>query len=74
MNELWLIGDVFTHPNYRSRGYGKIATSAITKDAIVSGAKALLHVEEGNEPAIRVYKALGYRVIRKRPCIFYTPK
>ncbi len=68
--EIWIIGDVFTHPEHRGRGYAKIVTSAITRDAVVSGARALLHVRESNVPAIKVYKALGYEVLRKRPWIF----
>mgnify|MGYP000049957536 CR=1 FL=1 len=72
--EVWIIGDVFTHPEYRSRGYAKVVTSAVTRDAIVSGAKVLLHVKEGNIPAIKVYKALGYKVIGRRPWIFYKPE
>jgi len=73
MQEVWPIGNVFTHPEYRGRGYAKIVTSAITKDAIQSGAKALLHVAEDNTPAIRVYKALGYKTIARKPWIFYNP-
>jgi len=69
-NEVWIIGDVYTHPDYRGKGYGKIVTSAITRDAVNSGAKALLHVEEDNEPAIKVYKKLGYEVIGKKKWIF----
>jgi len=64
--DVWIIGDVFTHPDFRGRGYAKIVTSAITRDAVASGAKALLHVREDNVPAIKVYKRLGYEVIRKR--------
>jgi len=71
--EVWIIGDVYTHPSYRGRGYAKIATSAITRDAVVSGAKAYLHVEENNAPAIRVYEKLGYKVLRKRPWVFTSP-
>ncbi|OYT48843.1 MAG: hypothetical protein B6U85_01255 [Desulfurococcales archaeon ex4484_42] len=64
--DIWIIGDVFTHPDFRGKGYAKIVTSAITRDAVASGAKALLHVREDNIPAIRVYKRLGYEVIRRR--------
>ncbi len=71
--EVWLIGDVYTHPAYRGRGFAKAVVSAITRDAIASGAKALLHVEEGNKPAISVYRSLGYRLVRVRPWIFYEP-
>ena len=71
--EVWVIGDVYTHPAYRGRGYAKAATSAITSDAISAGAIAMLHVAEGNEPALRVYRALGYRVTGRKPWVFYSP-
>lgn len=73
MADVWVVGDVFTHPDYRGRGYAKAATSAITRDAVSSGAVAMLHVASGNEPAIRVYKALGYRVVHSTPWIMYVP-
>lgn len=72
MPRVWIIGDVFTHPNYRGRGYAKIVTSAITRDAIISGAKALLHVERNNMPAIKVYKILGYKVVNTKPWIIVS--
>lgn len=71
--EVWIIGDVYTHPAHRGRGYAKAATTAVTRDAIASGATAMLHVAEDNEPAIRAYRALGYRTAARRPWIFYTP-
>ncbi len=64
--EVWVVGDVYVRPEYRSRGYGKVATSAITRDALASGAIALLHVDTENRPAIRLYQRLGYRILRKR--------
>lgn len=61
--EIWIIGDVYTRVNYRNKGYGKIVTSAVTKDALNSGAIALLHVEENNLPAIKLYQKIGFKVI-----------
>ncbi len=72
--EVWLIGDVYTHPDYRGRGFAKAVVSAVTRDAIQSGARALLHVEEGNKPAISVYRSLGYCPVKIRPWIFYEPQ
>jgi len=66
MNEIWIVGDVFTHPDYRGKGYAKMVTSAVTKDAVTVEAKAFLHVKEDNIPAIKVYKALGYKILDKR--------
>ncbi|ADM27477.1 GCN5-related N-acetyltransferase [Ignisphaera aggregans DSM 17230] len=68
--EVWVIGDVYVHPDYRGRGYGKAVTSAITRDAVASGAIAMLHVDTENIPAINLYKGLGYRVYRKRIWIY----
>lgn len=66
---IWVIGDVYTHPEHRGRGYAKAATSSITEFALASGAEALLHVSRDNKPAIRVYESLGYRVIAEKPWI-----
>ena len=70
--EIWVVGDVFTHPDYRGRGFGKVVASAITRDAVLSGAKSILHVEVGNEVAIRLYEKLGYVIKRKYPWIFVS--
>ena len=68
--EIWIIGNVFTHPEYRGRGYGKIVTSAITRDAVTSGATAYLHVDKKNTAAINIYRELGYVILRERPWIY----
>lgn len=68
--EVWIIGNVFVHPDYRGRGYGKAVTSAVTEDAVKSGALAYLQVEVNNTIAIGIYEKLGYRIIRKNPWIF----
>ncbi len=54
------------HPSAR-------VTSAVTRDAVASGARALLHVSEANEPALRVYSALGYRAASRKPWVFFNP-
>nr|WP_262374004.1 GNAT family N-acetyltransferase [Pyrobaculum arsenaticum] len=71
--EVWIIGDVFTLPEYRGHGYGKIATSAITRDAVASGAVAYLHVNKKNVAATSLYAKLGYSILRERPWIFAPP-
>ena len=64
--EVWVIGDVYTLPEYRGRGYGTSVTAAVTRIAVESGATALLHVDETNEPALRIYRKLGYKTKRRR--------
>ncbi|RLF05221.1 MAG: hypothetical protein DRK00_04940 [Thermoprotei archaeon] len=68
--EVWVIGGVYTRTAFRGRGYAKAVTTAITRDAVRSGAKALLHVAEDNKPARRVYATLGYQRVARRPWIF----
>ena len=68
-----VIGGVFTRRRYRGRGYAKAVTSALTRDAIASGAIAGLHVEVSNKLAIKIYRSLGYKVIRTRTWIFAHP-
>lgn len=71
--EIHIIGGVFTVKDYRGRGYAKAVTSALTREAVNSGAIAGLHVEVDNEPAIRTYTNLGYRATRVRTWIFANP-
>lgn len=44
--------------------------SALTKEAVTSGALTGLHFEIDNEPAIRVYRNLGYKITKTRTWIF----
>jgi len=68
-----VMGGVYTRKKYRGRGYAKAVTSALTREAVSSGAIVGLHVEADNEPAIKVYKSLGYRITKTRTWIFAYP-
>jgi len=67
--EIHVVCNVYTRPEYRSRGYATAVTSAVTRRAVNSGAAVHLCVEVDNEPAIRVYRKLGYRVVSTRTWI-----
>lgn len=58
-----VVGNVFTHPSYRNRGYSKIATSAATSALLERCPLVVLTVEQINEPAVRVYSGLGYEPV-----------
>jgi GNAT superfamily N-acetyltransferase len=71
-----VVGNVFTHPRYRGRGYGTAATGAVTTLLLQRCPLVVLTVEEGNDAALSVYKRLGYThhcslhespLIRKEP-------
>jgi len=70
LRDLWIIGDVFTHPDYRDRGYAKAVTSAVTQKAVDASGRAFLHVRINNLPAIKVYTKLGYELLGKKTWIF----
>jgi GNAT superfamily N-acetyltransferase len=71
---VWVVGGVFTHPNFRGRGFAKAVTAAVTREALLSGAYALLHVREDNYPAIRAYRRIGYELIGRRVWVSFTPR
>ena len=63
------VGNVFTHPHFRGRGYAQAVTGAVTAEALrgfgpdqpgESEAMAILNVRADNEPAVAAYKKLGY--------------
>jgi GNAT superfamily N-acetyltransferase len=71
-----VVGNVFTHPRYRGTGLATAATGAVTAELLERCPLVALTVEEANEPAVAVYKRLGYTakcklhespLIRKEP-------
>jgi RimJ/RimL family protein N-acetyltransferase len=64
--QVWMIGGVYTHPQYRNRGYATLATSAITEEALGKSDSAALFARQDNYWAIRAYEKIGYRKIGER--------
>lgn len=71
-----VVGNVFTHPRYRGLGHSRVATSATTRELLQRCSLVVLTVETANEPAVKVYRRLGYEsvcslhespLIRKEP-------
>lgn len=55
------VGNVFTHPAYRGRGYASACTSAVVRDVLEAGCgDVVLNVRQDNAPAIQVYQNLGF--------------
>lgn len=71
-----VVGNVFTRPRHRNKGYSTVATSATTRELLGRCPLVVLTVESGNEPAVNVYERLGYEpecelhespLVRKEP-------
>lgn len=58
-----VVGNVFTHPNHRGRGFATVATSAVTGELLRDCELVVLTVEAKNEPAVAVYTKLGYKAV-----------
>ncbi len=58
-----VVGNVFTHPAYRGRGFATAATSAVTEVLFTFCDTVVLTVDPSNNPAVRAYEKLGYREV-----------
>ncbi|HEY8489388.1 MAG TPA: GNAT family N-acetyltransferase [Dehalococcoidia bacterium] len=55
-----VVGNVFTHPRYRGRGYAQVTTGAVTRHLLRTCPLVVLSVDPANTPAVRAYQRLGY--------------
>jgi ribosomal protein S18 acetylase RimI-like enzyme len=58
-----VIGNVFTHPQYRGRGLATETTSAVATALLPHCQDVVLSVDPRNAPAVRSYEALGFRTV-----------
>lgn len=57
------LGNITTHPDYRGRGYGRIAAARACKSLLSEIEHISLNVQAGNTSAIRCYEKLGFEAI-----------
>ncbi len=57
------VSAVCTHPDARGRGYARLLIARIVQDIAQRGKTAFLHSFADN-PAVRVYESLGFRLRR----------
>ncbi len=55
-----VVGNVFTHPRFRGRGFATAVTSAVTEILLRTCPHVVLTVDPNNAPAVRAYRRLGY--------------
>jgi len=61
-----VIGGVFTHPNYRRRGYASKVVSAATSYILRESGLSALYLSSDNSAAFGLYRKLGYKVHSRR--------
>ncbi len=67
ISDVAAVGNVFTHPDYRGKGLGTLASAAVTNNLMMRGfGTIVLNVSKENEPAIRSYLKIGFE-----PCCHY---
>jgi len=64
--EVWIVGGVYTQPEYRNKGFATQVVYALTKEALRKAKSASLFVRSNNYPALRVYTKIGYKKIGER--------
>ena len=68
------ITNVAVSPEFRKRGYGELLVKAAKEAAKAAGAVAiLLEVRQSNEPAISLYKKLGFEELGIRKNFYEHP-
>jgi ribosomal protein S18 acetylase RimI-like enzyme len=59
---LAVLGNIFTHPDARRRGYARVITAALVADLLARGCRdVVLNVVADNSPAISLYTSLGFQ-------------
>jgi len=54
------VGNIFTHPDHRRRGYATACTSHVVEELLTQGLDVVLNVNRENIEAIGVYERLGF--------------
>ncbi|UTR13996.1 GNAT family N-acetyltransferase [Salipaludibacillus sp. LMS25] len=68
------VGNIVTRPDYRGKGLGKLLTSQLTRLGKQRSTDVYLGVLSENEPAIKVYKGLGYEATAERAIVDFKLK
>ncbi len=73
LDELHVL-DLAVRPSWRRRGLARVLLDLALRRAAAAGSRlALLEVRAGNEPALALYRALGFRTVGRRPSYYRDP-
>jgi ribosomal protein S18 acetylase RimI-like enzyme len=56
------LGNVFTHPEHRGKGYGTACISRVTEELVQMGLQVVLNAAQANAKAVALYRRIGYQV------------
>lgn len=59
---LGVVGNVFTHPQYRGMGHAAVCTTAVVEELLSLSLDVVLNVAQRNEAASTLYRGLGFDV------------
>ena len=62
IHNLGIVGNVFTHPNYRRLSYAAMCTSAVIEELLSQSLDVVLNVGRDNAAACKMYYRLGFQV------------
>ncbi|MBN1429770.1 MAG: GNAT family N-acetyltransferase [Anaerolineae bacterium] len=58
------VGNVVVHPEHRQKGLGSLVSQAVTQALIDDKLELIvLNVRQNNQPAVKIYRKLGYRQV-----------
>ncbi len=56
------VGNIYTRPQHRGKGLAQQVTSAVCANLLAQNLDVVLNVEQGNAPAVHLYKKLGFEI------------
>jgi len=69
----WLLQGVYTRPEARRRGYGRLGVSDLCREAFASGADHVqLSVVDGNQAGRSLYESLGFKPFARLRTILFS--
>jgi len=74
LEDLAIIRGVYTAPECRGKGYATSICSAIVQTLLEQGKEVFLYVSKENQPAVKVYRKLGFKETGHVFLSFYAEK